>query len=93
MAIGVWISLGLYFSLMLAIGFYALRQASASSEGYLLAGRSLSPGGRTFRRCFRYERLVAPGFARSSFYCWSARGVDRYRFVVYTASGLAAYLT
>src|SRR3546814_13555746 len=43
MGIGVWISLGLYFLLMLAIGFYAWRQASASSEGYLLAGRNLSP--------------------------------------------------
>ena len=43
MAIGVWISLILYFLLMLAIGFYAMREATSSSEQYLLAGRNLSP--------------------------------------------------
>lgn len=44
MATGVWISLGLYFLLMLAIGFYAWRKATSSTEGYLLAGRDLGPG-------------------------------------------------
>ncbi len=43
MAIGVWISLILYFLLMLAIGFYALRQSTASSQQYLLADRNLNP--------------------------------------------------
>lgn len=43
MAIGVWVSLAVYFLLMLAIGFYAWRKATSSSEGYLLGGRGLSP--------------------------------------------------
>src|SRR3546814_8185797 len=43
MAIGVWISLTLYFLLMLAIGFYAMRQATSSSQQYLLADRNLHP--------------------------------------------------
>jgi solute:Na+ symporter, SSS family len=43
MAIGIWISLFLYFVLMLAIGFYAARKSSASSEEYLLGGRDLPP--------------------------------------------------
>jgi solute:Na+ symporter, SSS family len=43
MAIGVWISLLLYFGLMIAIGFYAWRKSTASSEEYLLGGRQLSP--------------------------------------------------
>lgn len=43
MAIGVWISLLLYFALMLAIGFYAFRKSTASSEEYMLGGRQLSP--------------------------------------------------
>lgn len=43
MAIGVWISLGLYFALMLAIGFYAYRNSTSSSEEYILGGRKLSP--------------------------------------------------
>ncbi|HSH28038.1 MAG TPA: sodium:proline symporter, partial [Wenzhouxiangella sp.] len=43
MDMGVWISLGLYFILMLGIGFYAMRQATSSSEEYLLAGRNLNP--------------------------------------------------
>lgn len=43
MAIGVWISLLLYFILMLAIGFYAARKSTASSEEYLLGGRNLPP--------------------------------------------------
>ena len=43
MAIGVWISLILYFGLMLGIGFYAWRKSTASSEEYMLGGRNLSP--------------------------------------------------
>jgi SSS family solute:Na+ symporter len=43
MAIGVWISLLLYFGLMIAIGIYAWRKSTASSEEYLLGGRNLSP--------------------------------------------------
>ena len=43
MAIGVWISLGLYFALMLAIGYYAYRNSTSSSEEYILGGRKLPP--------------------------------------------------
>ncbi|MGO2132057.1 MAG: sodium/proline symporter PutP [Halomonas sp.] len=43
MAIGVWISLFIYFALMIAIGFYAMRKSTSTSEGYILGGRSLSP--------------------------------------------------
>src|SRR5690606_4752580 len=43
MAVGVWISLLAYFALMIAIGFYAMRKSTASSEDYMLAGRGLSP--------------------------------------------------
>src|SRR5690606_11371282 len=43
MAIGVWISLGLYFALMLGLGFYAYRNSTASSEEYILGGRKLLP--------------------------------------------------
>lgn len=43
MATGVWISLAIYFALMLAIGVYAWRRASASSAGYLLGERGLGP--------------------------------------------------
>lgn len=43
MAIGVWVSLTLYFGLMIGIGFYAWRQSTASSEEYMLGGRNLSP--------------------------------------------------
>lgn len=43
MAIGVWISLFLYFALMIAIGVYAMRRATSSSEDYMLGGRALSP--------------------------------------------------
>lgn len=44
MQTGVLISLALYFILMLAIGVYAWRKSTGDSEGYLLAGRSLTPG-------------------------------------------------
>jgi len=43
MAIGIWISLSLYFVLMVGIGFYAWRRSTASSEEYMLGGRQLSP--------------------------------------------------
>ncbi|MGX7925170.1 sodium/proline symporter PutP [Tsuneonella sp. HG094] len=43
MQTGVLISLGLYFAAMLGIGIYAWRKTAADSEGYLLAGRDLSP--------------------------------------------------
>ncbi|MCG7600304.1 sodium/proline symporter PutP [Halomonas sp. McH1-25] len=43
MAIGVWISLIAYFVLMIAIGFYAMRKATSTSEDYILGGRALSP--------------------------------------------------
>ncbi|RFC62076.1 sodium/proline symporter PutP [Fulvimarina endophytica] len=43
MQLGVWISLGAYFVLMLAIGFYAWRKSTSSSEEYMLGGRQLSP--------------------------------------------------
>src|SRR5690606_607618 len=43
MAIGIWISLGLYLALMLAIGYYAYRNSTSSSEQYILGGRQLSP--------------------------------------------------
>ncbi|KFF50142.1 MULTISPECIES: sodium/proline symporter PutP [unclassified Salinicola] len=43
MAIGVWISLCAYFVLMIAIGLYAMRTSTATSEDYMLGGRTLSP--------------------------------------------------
>ncbi len=43
MAIGVWISLSLYFALMIGIGIYAMRKSTSSSEDYMLGGRALSP--------------------------------------------------
>ncbi len=43
MAIGVWISLFAYFALMIAIGIYAMRRSTSSSEDYMLGGRALSP--------------------------------------------------
>jgi len=42
-AIGVWISLIGYFALMIAIGVYAMRTSTSSSEEYMLGGRNLSP--------------------------------------------------
>lgn len=44
MDIAIWISLGLYFVLTLAIAFYAWRNADSTSEHYVLGGRGLSPG-------------------------------------------------
>ncbi|MGR3542787.1 MAG: sodium/proline symporter PutP [Paracoccus sp. (in: a-proteobacteria)] len=43
MATGVWISLIPYFLLMLAIGVYAWRKSTSSSEEYMLGGRNLPP--------------------------------------------------
>ena len=43
MQIGIWISLILYFGLMLGIGFYAWRKSTSNSEEYMLGGRQLSP--------------------------------------------------
>ncbi|WP_375262074.1 sodium/proline symporter PutP [Palleronia sp.] len=43
MQIGVWISLAAYFVLMLAIGVYAWRKSTSSSEEYVLGGRNLPP--------------------------------------------------
>ena len=43
MAAGIWISLTAYFGLMLAIGFYAYRKSTGSSEDFVLGGRQLPP--------------------------------------------------
>ncbi|MFC4291003.1 sodium/proline symporter PutP [Sphingorhabdus arenilitoris] len=43
MASGTYISLGLYFVLMLAIGVYAWRKSTGNSGEYLLAGRKMGP--------------------------------------------------
>ncbi|WP_430414536.1 sodium/proline symporter PutP [Parasphingorhabdus sp.] len=43
MQTGTLFSLALYFLAMLAIGFYAWRKSTDSSEAYLLGGRKLSP--------------------------------------------------
>ena len=43
MQTGTLISLTLYFILMLAIGLYAWKKSTDTSEGYLLGGRGLSP--------------------------------------------------
>lgn len=43
MATGIWISLILYFALMLGIGVYAWRKSTSNSEEYVLGGRNLSP--------------------------------------------------
>ena len=43
MAVGIWISLFLYFGLMIAIGFYAAKKSTSSSEEYMLGGRRLHP--------------------------------------------------
>ncbi|MDM7859899.1 sodium/proline symporter PutP [Alteromonas sp. ASW11-36] len=38
-----WISIGLYFLVMLAIGLFAYRTSTSSVSGYLLGGRKVSP--------------------------------------------------
>ncbi|MEZ5681856.1 MAG: sodium/proline symporter PutP [Erythrobacter sp.] len=43
MQTGTLISLALYFILMIAIGLWAWKRSTDTSEGYLLAGRGLSP--------------------------------------------------
>tara|TARA_B110000093_G_scaffold32562_1_gene33298 strand:+ start:48629 stop:50122 length:1494 start_codon:yes stop_codon:yes gene_type:complete len=43
MAVGIWISLFLYFGLMIAIGFYAAKKSTSSCEEYMLGGRRLHP--------------------------------------------------
>lgn len=40
---GVWISLAIYFILMIAIGVYAYFKQKNDVEGYMLGGRNLSP--------------------------------------------------
>lgn len=40
---GVWISLAVYFLLMIAIGVYAYFKQANNSEGYMLGGRDLGP--------------------------------------------------
>ena len=44
MQTGTLITLALYFLLMIAIGVFAWRKSTDTSEGYMLAGRNLSPG-------------------------------------------------
>lgn len=43
MEIGSFITLGLYFVLMLAIGLYAYRESTSDVSGYILGGRRLGP--------------------------------------------------
>jgi len=43
MPTGTYISLALYFILMIAIGLWAWKRSTDTSEGYLLAGRNLHP--------------------------------------------------
>lgn len=43
MNIEAMVSLGAYFVLMLAIGYYAYRNSTSDSAGYLLGGRQLGP--------------------------------------------------
>lgn len=40
---GVWVSLAVYFILMIAIGIYAYFKQKNDSEGYMLGGRDLGP--------------------------------------------------
>lgn len=42
-AMGVWISLALYFLMMIGIGIYAYFKQNNDSAGYMLGGRTLSP--------------------------------------------------
>ena len=43
METGTFITLGLYFVLMLAIGLYAYRESTSDVSGYILGGRRLGP--------------------------------------------------
>jgi SSS family solute:Na+ symporter len=43
MAVGAWISLFIYFVLMIIIGLYAMRKSTSTSQDYMLSGRTLSP--------------------------------------------------
>lgn len=43
MAAGAWISLFMYFVLMIIIGLYAMRKSTSTSQDYMLSGRTLSP--------------------------------------------------
>jgi SSS family solute:Na+ symporter len=43
MALGIWISLILYFGLMIAIGFYAAKKSTSNSGDFMLGGRNLHP--------------------------------------------------
>lgn len=43
MEIGIWLSLLIYFGLMIAIGFYAAQKSTSNSEEYMLGGRRLHP--------------------------------------------------
>ena len=43
MQTGIWISLSIYFAVMLGIGFYAFRKSTGNSEQYILGGRNLPP--------------------------------------------------
>src|SRR5690554_619168 len=48
MAIGVWISLFAYFAIMIGIGIYAMRKASATAEDYMRGGLLLGLPGALF---------------------------------------------
>ena len=43
METGTWITLGLYFALMLGIGLYSYRESTSDVSGYMLGGRKLGP--------------------------------------------------
>ena len=43
METGTWITLGLYFALMLGIGLYSYRESTSDVSGYMLGGRRLGP--------------------------------------------------